>query len=73
MQEIQQEAKSSKNLDPDSMKLQSAQMEFMHGYMLEISEDGQQTEKNINNLEVETGKLNKLLDTLFDQIRTLHY
>ena len=55
------------------MKLQSAQMEFMHGYMLEISEDGQQTEKNINNLEVETGKLNKLLDTLFDQIRTLHY
>lgn len=73
MQEFQQEAKSSKNLDADSMKLHSAQMEFMHEYMLEISEDGQQTEKNINNLEVETGKLNKLLDTLFEQVRTLHY
>lgn len=73
MQEFQLEAKSSNNPDPDSMKLHRAQMEFMHGYMLEINEDGQQTEKNINNLEMETGKLNKLLDTLFEQIRTLHY
>lgn len=73
MREIQIGANSSTSLSSDEMRIYNAQIKFIQNHMIEINEGKQNTEKNISNLEIESGKLNKLLDSMFAQIRRLHY
>lgn len=73
MKEIQTGTNSSKSLNADEMRIYSAQIKFIQNHMIEINEGKLNTEKNISNLEIESDKLNKLLDTMFEQIRRLHY
>ncbi len=73
MQEIQKGTNLNKSLNADETRIYSAQINFIQNHMFEINEGKQNTEKNISNLEVESDKLNKLLDSMFEQIRRLHY
>jgi methyl-accepting chemotaxis protein len=73
MQEIQKATNLNRSLNADEMRIYSAQINFIQNHMFEINEGKQNTEKNISNLEVESDKLNRLLDSMFEQIRRLHY
>lgn len=73
MKQIQTDTNLSKSLNAEELRIYSAQINFIQNHMIEINEGKQNTEKNISNLEIESDKLNKLLDSMFEQIRRLHY